>query len=180
MKKELIYVAEIPEGVEVTLDGKKLFAKGEKGENERIFHYPGIEMKIEDKKVILSCSLATKKEKSMMGSFISHIRNMIQGVNEGFIYKLKICSGHFPMNVETKGKEVFISNFLGEKKDRVAKILDNVTVKVDGNIITVNSCNVESAGQSAANIEKATKIKGRDKRIFQDGVFIIEKAGIVM
>ena len=69
MKKELIYVAEIPEGVEVTLDGKKLFAKGEKGENERIFHYPGIEMKIEDKKVILSCSLATKKEKSISKSF---------------------------------------------------------------------------------------------------------------
>ena len=104
MKKELKYDAEILEGVEVKLEGKTLIVKGVKGENKRTFHYPGVDIKIEDNKVILHCKRATKKEKSMMGVFLAHVNNMIRGVKEWFVYKLKVCSGHFPMNVEISGK----------------------------------------------------------------------------
>ena len=177
MKKELIYEAEIPEGVEVNLDGKILTVKGEKGENKRAFNYPGIELKLEEKKVIVYCKLATKKEKSMMGVSLSHIKNMMKGVSNGFVYKLKICSGHFPMNLELNEQSLVINNFLGEKKPRFAKILENVSANIEGDIITIESSNKESAGQSSANIEKATRISGRDRRVFQDGIFIIEKDG---
>ena len=44
-------------------------------------------------------------------------------------------------------------------------------------IITIKSVNKEIAGQAAANFEAATKIRARDNRIFQDGVYIINKAG---
>jgi len=177
MKKELIYETEIPDGVEASIDGKILNVKGEKGENKRAFHYPGIELKLEDKKIIVYCKLATKKEKSMMGVFSAHVKNMVSGVSEGFIYKLKICSGHFPMNVELNEQKLIINNFLGEKKPRIANILDSVTANIDGDMITIEGYDKEAAGQSSANIEKATKISGRDRRIFQDGIFIIEKSG---
>jgi large subunit ribosomal protein L6 len=177
MKKEMNYSADIPEGVEINLEGKTLIVNGTRGENRRLFHYPGVSLIKEDKKVSLNCKVATKKEKSMMGVFLAHVKNMIEGVREGFVYKLKICSGHFPMNVEIKDQEVVVNNFLGEKKPRVAKILDGVKVNLDGETITVESHNKESAGQCAANLENMTRIRGRDRRIFQDGIFITEKNG---
>tara|TARA_Y100000034_G_C6881243_1_gene403848 strand:+ start:224 stop:769 length:546 start_codon:yes stop_codon:yes gene_type:complete len=177
MKKGLTYNAEIPEGVEVSLEGKTLIVKGEKGENKRLFHYPGVELMKEENKIILHCKVATKSEKTIMGVFLAHIKNMLTGVKEGFVYKLKVCSGHFPMSVECKGTEVNITNFLGEKKPRIAKVLENVTANLDGDIITIEGFDKELTGQSAANIEKAAKIGGRDRRIFQDGIFVIEKDG---
>jgi large subunit ribosomal protein L6 len=177
MRKELTYKTKIPTGVEVKLENKKLVIKGEKGEDSRLFHYPGMEIKIEDRHVILGCKVATKKEKSIIKVSLAHISNMLRGVKEGYVYKLKICSGHFPMTVEAKNNSIIINNFLGEKKPRIAKIIDSVEAKIDGDIVTIQSFNKEAAGQSAANIEKSTRISNRDRRIFQDGIFIIEKGG---
>ena len=100
---------------------------------------------------------------------------MIRGVNEGFTYELKICSGHFPMTVKKEGEEVVISNFLGEKIPRKSKIIQGVDLEVKGDMIIVKSPDREKAGQTAANLEKATFIKKRDRRIFQDGCYIVSK-----
>ncbi|MFH0936330.1 MAG: 50S ribosomal protein L6 [Candidatus Woesearchaeota archaeon] len=81
------------------------------------------------------------------------------------------------MNVSIKENNIIINNFLGEKIPRKAKILPNVKVDIQGDIIVLESNNKESAGQTAANIEQATRITNRDRRIFQDGIFITEKAG---
>ena len=177
MRKELTYSAEIPEGVEASLENKTLTVKSEKGENKRLFHYPGVEIKKEGNKIILNCKKATKNEKSIMGVFIAHVENMLKGVKKGFIYKLKICSGHFPMSLEYKGNKIIINNFLGEKKPRIAKIKEGVDVKIEGDIITLEGINKESVGQSSAVIEGSTRISNRDRRILQDGIFIIDKAG---
>ncbi len=177
MHKDLTYNMEIPEGVDVKLDGKTLIIKGERGENKRSFHYPKVELKIEGNNIILSCKSATKNEKSIMGVFSAHITNMLKGVKEGFVYKLKICSGHFPMSVDVKGNKIIISNFLGEKKPRTAKIMNGVSVSVDGDLIIVEGYNKESAGQTSANVERSTNITNRDKRVFQDGIFMIDKGG---
>ncbi len=177
MKKELIYSADIPEGVEVNIDGRILTVKGVNGENKRSFYYPNVELKKEHKEIILNCKIASKKEKAIMGVFIAHIKNMLKGVNRNFVYKLKICSGHFPMDIIVKGDKVIINNFLGEKKPRIAKILGNVKVNINGDVITLEGNNKEHVGQCSATIEKTTKVKGRDRRIFQDGIFIMEKDG---
>jgi large subunit ribosomal protein L6 len=50
-------------------------------------------------------------------------------------------------------------------------------VNVKGDIVDLTGANVEDVGQTAANIERATKIKGFDPRVFQDGIYIIQKPG---
>ena len=84
---------------------------------------------------------------------------------------------HFPITTKIEGNEFIIKNFLGERKDRKAKILPGVEVKVDGEMITLEGSDKEKTGQTAANIEQATKVRNKDRRIFQDGIFMLEKAG---
>ena len=177
MKKELFTEIEIPEGVEATLEENTLTVKGPQGENKRTFKIGRLEFEIKDKKIILGNKVSTKTEKKMMNTLAAHIRNMIKGVQEKFEYKLKVAYSHFPFTVKQEGNTITVKNFLGEKVDRVTQMPEGAEVQIQKDIITIKSVNKETAGQAAANLETATKIKGRDKRIFQDGIYITNKCG---
>ncbi|RLE45256.1 50S ribosomal protein L6 [Candidatus Woesearchaeota archaeon] len=178
MKADINLEAEIPEGVTVDITGNgKISVKGPKGKVFRQIKDAKIKFQAKDNKVLLFVKGATKREKSLINTYFKHIQNMMKGVVEGFVYKLKICSGHFPMNVAVSGNKLTVKNFIGEKFPRVLTIKDAVDVKVDGDIITVESIDKEKAGQVAADIENMMRVTNRDRRIFQDGIYIIEKAG---
>src|SRR3989344_4150232 len=102
LKKEIV----IPDGVEVKVEGRRIAASGPKGENSRNFLYPRLKVSKEDKKLLFSIMSATKREKTMMGTFSAHAKNLVYGVKDGFDYKLKVCSGHFPMTVKVEGNVV--------------------------------------------------------------------------
>lgn len=169
----------IPEGVQLELENHTYKFKGPKGESQRKFFSPNVKITKQENKIILepNAKKPSKREKTMINTFTAHINNLIKGVQEGYLYKLKICSGHFPMTVTVDKNKVIIKNFLGEKVPRKARILEETTVKIDGEIITVEGTDIEKTGQTAVNIEKATVIKGRDKRRFQDGIYLTNKHG---
>ena len=173
LKKEII----VPQGIEVKLEEKTLIAKGPQGENQKMLIYPTMKILLEQNRIVLSVKNADKKDKTMLGTLQAHVKNLVKGVGEGFTYKLKVCSGHFPMTVANENNQVIINNFMGEKVPRKANILEGVKVEIQGDLITLTGHDKERVGQSAANIELATKRRGFDKRIFQDGCYIIEKAG---
>ena len=131
----------------------------------------------EGNKIIIGHKKATKKEKKIINTTTAHIKNMIKGVQKKFEYKLKVVFSHFPITVELKGNEGIIKNFLGEKIPRKFKVIKGADVKIDKDIITVSSTDKEIAGKISADFERATWIRMRDRRIFQDGIFIISKAG---
>ncbi|RLG86388.1 MAG: 50S ribosomal protein L6 [Thermoprotei archaeon] len=176
-----VYVSEeveIPEGVEVRLEGYRVVVKGPKGELERDFSFVkgrGIYIRIDDGKVVVESYFANRRRKALVGTVASHIENMIIGVTKGWRYKLKIITTHFPVSVKVQGDKVYIENFLGEKAPRVAKILPGVKVTVKGRDVIVEGIDVEAVGQTAANIELATKVKDKDRRVFVDGIYIYEK-----
>ncbi len=167
----------IPEGVTVEIVGPVIKVKGPKGENERALAHPKIKISKEENIVSLVCKKPTKREKTMIYSFASHIKNLLDGVKSEFTYKVKICSSHFPMSVSVEKDEVVIKNFFGEKIPRKSKIMPGVKVKVEGSIITITSVDKEKAGITASRIEQSTRITARDRRIFQDGCYMVEKAG---
>ncbi|OWT33676.1 50S ribosomal protein L6 [Methanobrevibacter sp. 87.7] len=166
---------DIPEGVEVKL-GKGVTVKGPQGEINREFNYPNISIVEEDDKVVLSVDFPKSRDKSMMGTIKAHISNMIIGVTDGFTYHMKIVFAHFPMTVKVKRNTVTIDNFVGEKHPRTSKIVgDETKVTVKGDQVTITGINKEHVGQTMANLEQATKIKGKDPRVFQDGIYLVSK-----
>ena len=181
MGKDIERVVEIPEGVEVKLDYPKLVVKKEGKELSKGLPYSkNIKVVFEGNQIKITSKNPTRRETALSGTIQAHIDNSIKGVSEGYVYKLEICNVHFPMNVKIEGKTVTIKNFLGEKKDRSAKILEGVEASLKGNIVELSSIDKEAVGQSAANIETATKVRKRDRRVFQDGIYIIEKGGRVI
>jgi len=178
MAEVISKVIEIPEGVEAEVKGDLVIIKGPKGELKRRLFYPGVEIKKEGSKIVVRTAGIRKRQRAMLGTYVAHINNMIKGVTRGFEYKLKILYSHFPISVKVSGDEVIVENFLGEKVPRKTKIFGNCMVKVRGNEIIVKGINKEEVGQTAANIEQLTRVKDKDPRVFQDGIYLIERDGV--
>jgi large subunit ribosomal protein L6 len=169
-------VVEVPQGVTVRVESLKVTVKGPKGEMQKDFsHARGVGIRVDGNKVIVEAWSADTKARALVGTIAAHIKNMIIGVTKGFRYKLKIISSHFPITVKVEKSRVVINNFLGEKAPRYATIMPGVTVKVQGQDVIVEGSDVEAVGQTAANIERATRITEFDRRKFMDGIFIYSR-----
>ncbi|UZE92823.1 MAG: 50S ribosomal protein L6 [Methanosarcinales archaeon] len=175
MMKESKKIIPIPEGVNVEVDGSVIKATGPKGELQRELVFPGISIEKKGNEVVVSTNIARRRERAMVGTFTSHVRNVMVGVTEGFERKLRIIYSHFPIQVKVTGDIVSISNFLGERKPRKAKMLGNSNVQVSGDEVIVTGTDKEMVCQTAANIEQATRIKRFDPRVFQDGIYVVEE-----
>jgi large subunit ribosomal protein L6 len=177
MKKEIFQEIEIPAKVEANIKKGLVTITGPQGEIKRDFNLYKISLEKKDGKIIIGNKKSTKNEKRRTNTISAHIRNMIKGVQEKFEYKLKVCFVHFPSTLEIKGNKAIIKNFLGEKYPREFQLPQNVEIKNEGGIISVSACDLELAGQTAATFEAATRISKRDRRVFQDGIFITHKPG---
>ncbi|MBW2978141.1 50S ribosomal protein L6 [Candidatus Woesearchaeota archaeon] len=177
MKVDIEEKIEIPKDVQIKVDRSLIQAKGSKGDVSRKLLHPKIKISVQENQIMISSKKATKREKKIIGTFKAHLKNMLKGVVEPFVYKLKICSSHFPMTASVKDNEFGVQNFLGESIPRTLKLMPGVNVKVEGSEIIVESPDKELAGQTAASIEQLCKITNRDRRIFQDGIYIVSKSG---
>jgi len=175
MAKEMKKTIPIPEGVTVSYENRVFTASGGKGTNTKNLWYPGITITINDSEVVVDSTSVRKQQKAMVGTLASHISNLMKGVVDGYEYRLKVVYAHFPMQLKVEGDKLVISNFLGEKNPRTAKIVGETKVKATSDEVVVTGINKEDVGQTASNIEQVTKIKRFDPRVFQDGVYVVEK-----
>lgn len=167
------------EGVDVSVQDRKISVKGAKGSLEKTFADPRflktLQMEKEGGEIIVRALKDTKKHRAMVGTIVAHVKNMMKGAGSGFRYTMKIFYTHFPINISVKDKEIQIRNFLGEKGARTAKIIGRTDMKVEKDEIILTGPDLEELGQTAANIELACKISKRDRRIFQDGIYLSER-----
>ena len=173
---EIHHEVEIPSGVTVTVEnGHHTTIKGPKGELDRAFRYRGVRLQVDGDKVVIHKDLPRREHKAICGTYAAHVRNMIRGVTDGWTYNLKIVYNHFPIKAAVQGNVFVIENFLGERHPRKADILPGVSVQIKGEQVTVEGIDRNAVGQTAANIEMATRVRGRDIRVFQDGIYITNK-----
>jgi large subunit ribosomal protein L6 len=165
----------IPEGVNINIDKLNISISGPKGQLQRELWYPGITIKRDDSEVVVMTDVPRREQLAMLGTLESHLKNMIAGVTSGYEYTMKVVYSHFPIQLKTEGQQIIIGNFLGEKRARKANIQGNTKVMIKGDQVIISGINKEDVGQTAANIRQATKIKRFDPRVFQDGVYLVER-----
>ncbi|MBI2041018.1 MAG: 50S ribosomal protein L6 [DPANN group archaeon] len=167
----------IPAAVKVKIEGDKIIVEGQKGKVERTYPVKNIEIKVSGSSIEINVRGKTAHHRALEGTFRAHIKNMLRGVVEPFIYRLKVAYVHFPMSAKIQGSELIVTNFLGAKQNQIVKIPNNVAVKVENEIITVSSPDIELAGKTVTLIEQSTRVSKRDRRVFLDGIYLIEKYG---
>jgi len=165
----------IPEGVNVNIDKLNVSISGPNGQLQRELWYPGIAIKRNDSEVVVMTDMPRREQLAMLGTLESHLKNMITGVTKGYEYTMKVVYSHFPIQLKIEGQQVIVGNFLGEKRARKANIQGNTKVLIKGDQVIISGMNKEDVGQTAANIRQATKIKRFDPRVFQDGVYLVER-----
>jgi len=176
-KAKVTETIQLPSGASCKVENRTIIlSKGSVSLSKKMIE-PEVSAQVSGDNLLLTSASPGKRGLKTVKAYGAHIRNMFFGLDNEFTYKLEICNVHFPMTVKVEPTRFLINNFLGEKTPRQATILPNVKVDVKGAVITVTSHDRETAGQTSANIEKATKVRNRDRRVFQDGIYITEKAG---
>jgi large subunit ribosomal protein L6 len=174
--QEIIAQVEAPAGVSIRKQDNLLEVKGKLGNVKKDFTKLPATVTVEGNKITIKPYGRRKRDLAVTNTARSVISGMIKGVEKGYTYKLKIIFAHFPISVKVKGKEIHVENFFGERSARVSQIVGDATkVSVIGEDVIVQGPSLEDVSQTAANIELSTKTKGKDQRVFLDGLYIYSK-----
>jgi large subunit ribosomal protein L6 len=168
---------QLPEGFSAEYEEGHLTVEAEGEEVSRKFEHAMIDVEVADGEVVFSTDRTKKSIKSIVKTFQSHVQNMVDGIQDEHVYKMKGVYAHFPMTVKEENGKVIIENFMGERKPREIEIMDGVSVSIDGEDLTLRGADKEAVGQTAGRIEQACSKGNRDPRTFQDGVYITQKGG---
>ena len=175
MRSDITEKIDVPSGVTVSITPPIVTIKGKKGEVSRIMNDRRVLITLENNAVVLKASKATKREKTSLYTSAAHLKNMIAGAASGYLYEMKICAAHFPMTVTVSNNQLIIKNFIGEHTPRTLNLRKGVAIKVNGDILQIESADKELAGSTASDIELLTRIRDHDRRVFQDGIFLTSK-----
>jgi large subunit ribosomal protein L6 len=134
---------------DVTVSGGVLTVKGPKGTLTKRVH-PLIGITVEAEGVMVTPKDTSKLAKALTGTFASHVKNMVQGVEKPYIEKLILDGVGY--KYEVKGKDIVLA--VGFSHPVTIAIPEDVTAKVEKNVMTLESANKESVGQFAANIRR--------------------------
>jgi len=152
----------IPTGVKVSQNGAVLTVVGPKGTLTKTFR-DDISITITDKVINLNVKRNDKFSKSLWGTYASHIKNMITGVQKPYEKKLILEGVGFKS--EVKGKEFHFA--LGFSHPVIVKIPDTITATADKNNITITGVDKELVGSFTADVRALRKpepYKGKGMR----------------
>ena len=161
---------QIPDDVkfQVLGAGNEVSVKGAHGEVHKKFHNTvKVELKGNQMHVMSS-------SKEMTNTVEAILTTMAHGAKNGYKKNFKLIYAHFPISIEVKGKDIIIKNFLGEKQVRKTVLVGNTKLEAKGQSVTISSADKEAIGQTIANMRAAMRIKDKDGRVFQDGIYEVE------
>jgi large subunit ribosomal protein L6 len=176
IKQEISAAVDIPSTVRGSIEENTITITGKLGTLKKDLSRLPATVRIEHKQFIIKPYDSRKKDLAITNTARSIIENMVKGVENGFTYKLKIVYAHFPISVKARGREIYVENYFGERSPRISKVVgDDTKVNIIGEDVIVQGPSLEHVSQTAANIEFSTKVKGKDQRVFLDGLYIYSR-----
>ena len=165
---------EIPQGVEIKIEGQTVTAKGPLG-TEVVEVRPEIAVKVEDNKIILSVTNDERKTNALHGLSRTLVANAVHGVKEGFEKKLEIVGVGYRANME--GKNLNLA--LGYSHPVIVEPPEGITIAVEANTkVSVKGTNKQLVGDVAAFIRgKRPPEVYKGKGVKYEGEYIRRKAG---
>lgn len=142
----------IPQKTEVTLTSDKVTVKGPLGELSKPVR-PEVEIVIKDGEVWVEKKSNSILAKALIGTYASHIRNMVDGVNK--LYERKLIIEGVGFKSEVQGTTLLLS--LGFSHQVKVEIPEGLTVTAEKNIITVSGINKEQVGAFTAEVRSLKK-----------------------
>ena len=143
---------QVPQGVEIKIDGGLVSVKGPKGELSREFGTL-IEIKNEDGAIKLTPKGETLEHKAMWGTTASHIQNMITGVTEGFEKKLILEGTGWRMSVAGNTLELLV----GYSHPVKMEVPEGIEATVEKSELTLKGINKEVVGSFASKVRAVRK-----------------------
>ncbi|WP_022664592.1 50S ribosomal protein L6 [Desulfospira joergensenii] len=165
---------QLPDKVQVTIDGDMIKVKGPKGNLERKLH-PAVELEITDDMLEVKTDLSNKKKVALQGLFRSLIANMVTGVTDG--YEKQLLLSGIGYRAETKGNTLVLN--VGYSNPVDFSLPEGIKASVDANTkIILSGIDKEVLGQAAANIRDIRPPEPyKGKGIMYADERIIRKAG---
>ncbi|MFQ5951283.1 MAG: 50S ribosomal protein L6 [Candidatus Geothermarchaeales archaeon] len=165
----------IPERIGVEITDRSLVVEGALGTARKDFAKVPVDFEIVGDKIVFVVNLKGKRGYALSNTIRSLISNLFTGVTKGYTYRMKVYYAHFPFTVQISGRTVLINNFAGEKAPRKARIVGDATVKAEEDEVVVAGTSKQDISQTAANIRQACQIRGKDPRVFLDGIYVYSK-----
>lgn len=163
----------IPTGVEVTFSNAVLAVKGPKG-SLSIPMDSRIVVEIKDNEATFILKKEDVESLALWGTYAAHLRNMIEGVINGYSKKLEVEGVGYKW--EVKGGDIVMS--LGFSHPVIVKIPEGIQVTTEKLTMTISGLNKDKVGQFAAIVrdyKKPEPYKG--KGIHYVGEYIRRKQG---
>ena len=164
----------VPAGVEVTIDGSTVTAKGPKGTLTKTMH-SNMSIAMEGNVITVTRPNDNKENRSLHGLTRTLIANMVEGVANGYKKELEINGIGY--RAEKKGNDLVMK--IGYSHDVVMTEPEGVTVEVPSpNKLIVSGADKAAVGQFAAEIrEKRLPEPYKGKGIKYDYEHIRRKEG---
>jgi len=164
---------EIPANTEVSVVDGVVTVKGPLGTLTKELH-PHVTVTVEGSEVIVAPANDTRLAKALWGTFASHVKNMIAGVNKEYSKKLILDGVGYRMAVA--GNELTLN--VGFSHPVVMQLPEGLKAEVEKNELTVHGIDKEVVGQFAANVRATKKPEPyKGKGFHYDGEVILRKQG---
>ncbi len=139
---------EIPNGVEFSVNGREVSAKGPKGQLKVTLH-ESVELKQDDKVVTLAPKDASQAALAVTGTMRSVVSNVVEGVANGFEKRMQLVGVGY--RAQAQGKQLNLS--LGLSHPVNYPVPDGIEIETPAATeIVVRGCDKQKVGQVCAEI----------------------------
>lgn len=166
----------IPDKVKVSLTKRILSVEGPLGKTRRDFKRIPVDLHVEGKNIVIKLLGSRKRDYAIFNTAQSIIKSLLEGVQKGYTFKMKIVYAHFPITVKVKDGKILVENFQGERAARISKIFGDTKVVTKGDDVILTGPVLTDVSQTAGSLQQNTKVKNKDHRVFLDGIYLFEKS----